>query len=99
MAEVLPNRANAGRTDGRDDVFYNPAQVFNRDLSIVVLSVFAKIREADLWEKFEKRKKRCERGADTKGREPKSLVTPERGLHILEALAATGLRSIRYAKE
>eukprot|EP00746_Dinoflagellata_sp_MGD_P164857 gnl/MRDRNA2_/MRDRNA2_93774_c0_seq1.p1 gnl/MRDRNA2_/MRDRNA2_93774_c0~~gnl/MRDRNA2_/MRDRNA2_93774_c0_seq1.p1 ORF type:complete len:545 (-),score=122.60 gnl/MRDRNA2_/MRDRNA2_93774_c0_seq1:103-1737(-) len=98
-AEVLPNRANAARTDGRDDVFYNPAQVFNRDLSVVVLSVFAKIREAELWEKFEKRKKRCEQGGDPGGREPKTLDPPKSGLHILEALAATGLRSIRYAKE
>ena len=63
-AEVLPNCANADRTDGRDDIFYNPAQVFNRDLSVVVLSVFAKIREAVLQDKWEGEKRRFGMGGD-----------------------------------
>eukprot|EP00435_Cladocopium_sp_Y103_P000552 s4002_g1.t1 len=42
LAEVLP--VNAKRKDGKNDVFYNPAQVFNRDLSVLVLSVFGKLR-------------------------------------------------------
>ena len=54
------------------DVFYNPVQQFNRDLSVAVINQFASDREKD--EKFE-------------------------NLTILEALSATGLRSIRYAKE
>lgn len=54
------------------DVFYNPVQQFNRDMSIAVINQFAKDRESE----------------GQKG-----------GLKILEALSATGLRSIRYAKE
>eukprot|EP00913_Durusdinium_trenchii_P021028 g19761.t1 len=52
LAEVLP--VNAKRKDGKNDVFYNPAQpdqVFNRDLSVLVLSVFAKVREEKFAEK------------------------------------------------
>ncbi|XP_014213045.1 probable tRNA (guanine(26)-N(2))-dimethyltransferase [Copidosoma floridanum] len=53
----------------KKNIFYNPVQEFNRDLSIAVLSQYSKERSA------------------------------ESGLRILEALSATGLRSIRYAKE
>lgn len=49
-------------------VFMNPAQVFNRDMSMLVASAYAQSLE-------------------------------NRPLHILEPLAATGLRSIRYFKE
>ncbi|KAK7074375.1 tRNA methyltransferase 1 [Halocaridina rubra] len=49
------------------DVFYNPVQEFNRDLSVAVLRQLASEHEG--------------------------------GIRILEALAASGLRSIRYAKE
>lgn len=54
----------------KKNIFYNPVQEFNRDLSIAVLSQYSN----------EKDKKNS-------------------GLRILEALSATGLRSIRYAKE
>ena len=57
------------------DVFYNPVQQFNRDMSIAVINQFVKDRQTD---------------EDFKDKE---------GLTILEALSATGLRSIRYAKE
>ncbi|XP_017785548.1 PREDICTED: probable tRNA (guanine(26)-N(2))-dimethyltransferase [Nicrophorus vespilloides] len=50
------------------NVFYNPVQEFNRDLSVLVLQTFSKTFERS-------------------------------NLSILEALSATGLRSIRYAKE
>lgn len=91
-AEVLPNNQNK-RKDGKDDVFYNPAQVFNRDMSVLVLSVFGKIQQADMDE-----------GRLKKGRRAKETGKPVRespppGLKVLEALAATGIRSIRYAKE
>lgn len=49
-------------------VFYNPVQVVNRDLSVLVIRWLQRQR-------------------------------PNRDLRILEALSATGLRAIRYAKE
>ncbi|XP_064098710.1 LOW QUALITY PROTEIN: tRNA (guanine(26)-N(2))-dimethyltransferase-like [Macrobrachium nipponense] len=49
------------------DVFYNPVQEFNRDLSVAVLRQFASEHQD--------------------------------GIRILEGLAASGLRSIRYARE
>jgi len=53
----------------REDVFYNPVQEFNRDLSIAVIQAHA------------------------------DEVEVEGGIKILEALAASGLRSVRFAKE
>jgi tRNA (guanine26-N2/guanine27-N2)-dimethyltransferase len=50
------------------DVFYNPVQEFNRDLSVLVISAFVQ-----RW-----------------GKE---------GVSLIECLAASGLRSIRYALE
>ena len=57
------------------DVFYNPVQQFNRDVSIAVISQFIEDNKKD--EKYHFKE----------------------GITILEALSATGLRSIRYAKE
>ncbi|CAE8651873.1 unnamed protein product, partial [Polarella glacialis] len=91
FAEVLPN--NAKHSDGKADVFYNPAQVFNRDLSILALTVFAKIRAVETAEKQLKREQR----AKEQGKEVHKGPPP--GLKVLEALAATGIRSVRYAKE
>ena len=54
------------------DVFYNPVQQFNRDMSIAVINQFVKDREND------------------------EVFKEKGGLTILEALSATGLRSIRY---
>jgi tRNA (guanine26-N2/guanine27-N2)-dimethyltransferase len=70
------------------NVFYNPVQEFNRDISICVLNTFLSMYKDELNEK----KKSVRR---TKSNEDKS----EKKIRILEALAATGLRSIRYAKE
>ena len=57
----------------RTDVFYNPVQEFNRDLSISVIQ--AHVDRPEVTEKV-----------------------PE-GVRVLEALAASGLRSVRFAKE
>lgn len=94
-AEVLSNKRPVRKDgkDAKDEVFFNKAQVFNRDLSVLVLSVFARILEAD---REEKRKKREQKARDTG--QP-ARPTPAPGLKVLEALAATGIRSIRYAKE
>lgn len=55
-----------------DDVFYNPIQQFNRDISVMAIRA---------WEKSYKRRKE------------------EPYVKIIEGLAATGLRSCRYALE
>ncbi|KAK5641038.1 hypothetical protein RI129_009585 [Pyrocoelia pectoralis] len=83
----VPNITNNEQTitEGRatittlGNVFYNPVQEFNRDLSISVINVFSKERSNS---------PKLEFG-----------IKNENGIRILEALSATGLRSIRYAKE
>ena len=57
------------------DVFYNPVQQFNRDMSVAVINQFVKDRQED------------------------NSFKEKGGVSVLEALSATGLRSIRYAKE
>lgn len=68
-AEILVENTN---------VFYNPVQEFNRDLSAAVLTTYITNRN----------KQAQQRGGQKND-----------GITILEALSATGLRSIRYAKE
>ncbi|XP_025157122.1 probable tRNA (guanine(26)-N(2))-dimethyltransferase isoform X2 [Harpegnathos saltator] len=79
------------------NVFYNPVQEFNRDLSIAVLTIFAK----DRWnEALQKNKSERERNNETNTLyNVKINMERQKGITILEALSATGLRSIRYAKE
>lgn len=80
-----------------EHVFYNPVQEFNRDLSISVLSTFSRIYQR---EKAETRRKKAKE-EDPQVEEPIIVagVKCEEGLRILEALSATGLRSVRYAIE
>ena len=59
-----------------NDVFYNPVQEFNRDLTTAVIQNFIDQRAEEI--------------GDGEG---------DGGVAILEALAASGLRSIRFAKE
>ncbi|GAB6032633.1 tRNA methyltransferase 1 [Chamberlinius hualienensis] len=65
-----------------NDVFYNPVQEFNRDLSVACIREFVK----ELKEPVEDKKQ---------FKAPKI----DGGVKLLEALSASGLRSIRYAKE
>eukprot|EP00939_MAST-03C_sp_MAST-3C-sp1_P004826 g4826.t1 len=97
------------------DVFYNPVQVFNRDLSVHVIKLFAKILEEERELVRTKRSKRTKKlHKSDMGTVMNEMITPSttaegkkevkkssdtRGLRILEALSATGLRSIRYVKE
>lgn len=67
------NRTKEGKAEcyfqkTSNQVFYNPIQEFNRDLSIAVLNTYSKINN-------------------------------NKKLRILEALAASGIRSMRYALE
>eukprot|EP00056_Hartaetosiga_gracilis_P003252 m.61377 g.61377 ORF g.61377 m.61377 type:complete len:552 (-) comp11386_c1_seq1:821-2476(-) len=104
-----------------DEVFYNPVQVFNRDLSTCVISVFAKkflqersqrarkklqlrwkeegIEDDFSDESLEKFAEKYPHIARMRGVNDKGYSRDEHGINILEALAASGLRSIRYYKE
>lgn len=64
-------------------VFYNPVQEFNRDISICVLNTFLNIYKNEIESRSSKRE----------------TPSADKKIKILEALSATGLRSIRYAKE
>eukprot|EP00400_MALV-I_sp_L67-5_P000839 gene839-269_t len=76
-AEILPIEGN--------EVFYNPVQVQNRDISVLAIDSFHKLREA---------------GKIWRPKQPKnSEFQSSDKLRVLEALAASGLRTCRYAKE
>lgn len=69
-------------------VFYNPAQEFNRDLTITVLKSWSQLRTQELLEKAKSK--------DFNGFNTENGLAP---FTCLDALSATGLRAIRYAKE
>ncbi|XP_017838195.2 probable tRNA (guanine(26)-N(2))-dimethyltransferase [Drosophila busckii] len=89
------------------NVFYNPVQEFNRDLSISVLNVYFQRLAKERAEKAHKQLLRKQKHEGSEELQPEALETPnyvagtkyDDGMRILEALAATGLRSIRYAQE
>lgn len=72
----------------KEDVFYNPVQQFNRDLSTAAIRAWSEIYGQKSLNK--KRKLDSDEPAATE-------IKPY--INILEALSATGLRAIRYAKE
>ncbi|XP_058452414.1 tRNA (guanine(26)-N(2))-dimethyltransferase [Malaya genurostris] len=80
-----------------EHVFYNPVQEFNRDLSICVLSTFSRLYQKE--KATERQKKTAEGDSSVDKIELVAGQKCEYGLRILEALSATGLRSIRYANE
>jgi tRNA (guanine26-N2/guanine27-N2)-dimethyltransferase len=69
----------------KEDVFYNPVQQFNRDLSTLSIRAWSKLYGDALISK--------KRKLDANEPEIKPYIS------ILEALSASGLRAIRYAKE
>ena len=70
-----------------DEVFYNPVQQFNRDISIAAIKTWASMTTS----RFRKRVA-FHTGQDKSNPEAVKF-------NILEALSASGLRSVRYAKE
>lgn len=72
--------------DQEQAVFYNPVQVQNRDLSTLMISLFQ--------ERLQKRHQDIMEKRNQSGKLP-----PYKGIRILDALAASGLRSIRYFQE
>ncbi|PRW58454.1 tRNA (guanine(26)-N(2))-dimethyltransferase 2 [Chlorella sorokiniana] len=94
------------RTEGKatilqraNDVFFNPAQVVNRDMSLSVLKYFIAQREKEIESGAAKKafQKAANQGVG-KAAGAKAPVAGE-GVRVLEGLAASGLRAIRYAKE
>uniref|UniRef100_K3WLD8 tRNA (guanine(26)-N(2))-dimethyltransferase n=1 Tax=Globisporangium ultimum (strain ATCC 200006 / CBS 805.95 / DAOM BR144) TaxID=431595 RepID=K3WLD8_GLOUD len=90
----------------QNKVFYNNVQVLNRDLSIAVISDFARVRAV---EKLHKQAKKTAAAAGTEFT-PKEYTEEEidahlaenaesSGIKIFEALSASGLRSIRYFQQ
>lgn len=92
--QVKEGKANIRLPEGA--VFYNPAQVYNRDLSVACLRLASKHHH-------ENECKRIQKNDPQASCIPFEQLSPgvrqENGLKIAEALSATGLRSIRYAKE
>lgn len=83
-------------------VFYNPVQEFNRDISTAVITTFSKLFEDEIKKERSKRK-HFKVKAEENTLLPVVTTTEEENnggfLRILEALSASGLRSVRYAKE
>ncbi|KAI5618656.1 tRNA (guanine(26)-N(2))-dimethyltransferase isoform X1 [Silurus asotus] len=104
---------------GANEVFYNPVQEFNRDLTCAVLTEFVRETLAQrgvrilvpgekdrvvvsLTEDEEKTTGRETEREEKKEAEFRTAVVGERceeGLCVLEGLAASGLRSVRFALE
>ena len=82
--------------DKNEEVFYNKVQVFNRDTSIQVIKLFAETFDNEKRVKYEKKMERFAVDPSKFEHEP---TAPSYGVHVLDALAATGLRSVRYVKE
>jgi tRNA (guanine26-N2/guanine27-N2)-dimethyltransferase len=96
----------------KGEVFYNPVQVLNRDLSILFIKLFNELRKKEEEELRKTKPAKVDRirlaraqydvdnGRDKVLNDDTSTWCVERdGLKILEALSASGLRSIRYAQE
>jgi len=99
--------------DNGQTVFYNPVQVQNRDLSVLMIVLHAERRAAA--EVANKKKRRRNQGSQPSQQAAAAAAKPEAedrtgaaaqndsdaaaGLDILDALAASGLRSMRYWKE
>lgn len=83
-----------------NEVFYNPVQQFNRDMSIAAIRTWSEIFNQEKTDRMEKKL--------AKAKDEKSKIAIQNALDkhnssdnftILEALSASGLRSVRYAKE
>lgn len=96
--------------DLKEKVFYNKVQVLNRDLSIQVIKLFSEKLVAERQARYEQKlakyeglvaASKTEGSANDKESDVKLVppTVPKQGIHILDALAASGLRSIRYLKE
>jgi tRNA (guanine26-N2/guanine27-N2)-dimethyltransferase len=82
--------------DQKEAVFYNKVQVLNRDLSIQVIKLFSETIGKERTSRYDAKMAKYQADPSSFERIP---FQPEEGISVLDALAATGLRSIRYMKE
>lgn len=75
-------------------VFYNKIQVLNRDISIQTIKLFSERLQVERDTRYKDKLDRFDRDGGDRAPFP-----PLHGITVLDALAATGLRSIRYLKE
>lgn len=83
-------------------VFYNPVQEFNRDLTIAVISQFAKEHIQEVQSKRQRKQELVEGTAEVvsgDAEKPIAGMLYDDGVRILEGLAASGLRSMRFGLE
>ncbi|KAM7538194.1 hypothetical protein Aperf_G00000062502 [Anoplocephala perfoliata] len=85
----MPVKEGSANVNLPEGVFYNPVQEFNRDLTISVIKHYAKLHLQEFINKGIKK------AGENIQPEPATYL----GLSILEALAASGLRSVRFANE
>lgn len=98
--------------DQESAVFYNPVQVQNRDLSTLMIALYIERRRRRMAMADKKKELRANqiKGDELqrqleqfdKEMDVQQIIQSdgkEKGIHILDALAASGLRSIRYWKE
>lgn len=102
-SEMVEIREGSARMlyDNSEAVFYNKVQVFNRDISIQVIRLFASIRNQERRSVYQKKLASyvAMTGEETHRKRKDPPNPPHEGITILDALAATGLRSVRYLKE
>jgi tRNA (guanine26-N2/guanine27-N2)-dimethyltransferase len=108
MTEVAPDSSEFTTvTEGKatilfpkDQVFYNPVQQFNRDLSVAAIRTYSEsfITKRQLrkhaWDKSHQKST-----SDSSPSKNTNDKDNQRKITVLEALSATGLRAIRYALE
>eukprot|EP01135_Chromosphaera_perkinsii_P000831 Nk52_evm119s151 gene=Nk52_evmTU119s151 len=88
--------------DKKGEVFYNPVQEFNRDLTVAVIRKFEDRFRGEKEAYANKRREKINNSKDLDEAKKEDMLgaIPEyKGIGIMEALSATGLRSIRYALE
>ncbi|KAJ3337462.1 RNA methyltransferase tRNA(m5U54)methyltransferase [Gonapodya sp. JEL0774] len=82
-------------------VFYNPVQEFNRDMSVAAITSWGVLRQQEREQRAQRRRTESGSSASAQHLDAPDLAAGRMvsTISVLEALSATGLRSIRYAKE
>lgn len=110
---LVPQGAKIGADKSEvQQVFYNPIQQFNRDLSVLAIKAYGEgalerkreKQNARMSKKSKKRKRDQEEdghATEQSPQEPQDKVDekPSLSFRILDALAASGLRGLRYSHE
>lgn len=106
---TLYTENNANILLATNEAFLNPVQEFNRDLSVACIRVWSELLNKERESKWKEKKEKKTQKALAKRQKlqdddqgpgiPKDTPYRPHKIVILEALSATGLRSIRYAKE